>query len=537
MYSSDFVLRYYTRIKVIHDNSWYIVSITFYGGIGEVGGNKFFLKDGDTTVSLDFGMQMGKANQVWSEFQQPRRSNMLADLFEFELLPQVPGIYRTDFTKHMQWKDDWKVPDYLDAVVLSHAHVDHSEYLVYMRPSIPVYCSPESKLIMQGFDEMGTKEYMGTKDSFITYKNKKGNLSYTSGSSKRTKTPREFVMFENHKKFKIGSIEFEPIHIDHSLPGTYAFLIYTSSGIIAYTADIRFHGSHPERSNDFVKSAASAGVDLILCEGTRLKPDDKTRLASTESDVERLVSQRFDACKSLAVCTYPPRDLDRFMSFYNAAKTSGRKLAIDMRQAYTLQLFDNDPMCHGMYPSVDDETLSIFIPRRNSGIIGRTNPSRLDYDLMIRNYPIWARDIVKMDNAINYISMVDDHKSYALYVTDYSLNNLIDVKPQEGATYIRSQTEPFNEEMAQDHLKVKRWLVHFNLIKPDPQRSGFWDKKYSGVWDPIHVSGHGNSEQISKMVADIVPKKLIPIHTEVPELFGPLHDDVIQVKLGETYEF
>lgn len=531
-----------------------MVSITFYGGVGEVGGNKIFIKDGDTRISLDFGMQMGKANGIWSEFQQPRRLNAIGDLFEFDLLPQVSGIYRKDYTKHMMWKDDWLEPDSLDAVVLSHAHIDHCEYIRYLRPSIPVYCSPESKLIMQGFDVMSSAEYLESKESFVMYENQKGGLGYTSASSKeRVPTFRTFVPIENHKKFKIGSMEFEPIHIDHSLPGTYAFLIHTSSGTIGYTADIRFHGSHPERSLDFVKTAKAAGVDLLLCEGTRLQKDGKPRLADTESMVQELVTKRLQECSGLAVCGYPLRDLDRFMSFYNAIKNTDRRIAIDMRQAYTLGLFDQDPACKGMYPPPDDENLAIFIPRKKSGLVGRTdnpnlhklvirdyNPSTHDiqkddfrddvHNLMLRDYDLWARDMVDKTNAVNFQTLQGQQNSFALFLTDFALVNLVDVRPVDGSTYIRSQTEPFNEEMALDHRKVKRWLVHFGLIPSAPNPEDI------GVWDPIHVSGHGDSAQLASMVSEIAPKRLIPIHTETAELFEELHDSVSHVGLGHTFE-
>ncbi len=506
-----------------------MVSISFYGGVGEVGGNKIFVKDGDTTVSLDFGMQMGKVNSIWSEFQQPRKHSLLMDLFEFDLLPPLPGLYRKDYTEHMQWKEDWKNPDALDAVILSHAHVDHCDYIAYLRPSIPVYCSPESKLIMEGFDAMSSTEYLTSKESFKTYENTKGGLSYTHKSQKnQVKIQRELQMIENHKKFKIGPMEFEPIHIDHSLPGTYGFLIYTSAGTIAYTADIRFHGSHPEWSRDFVKTAAARGVDLMLCEGTRLKKEDgKKRLAETESQVRQLVTERIDACSNLTVCGYPPRDLDRFMSFYSAVKDSDRKLAIDIRQAYTLKLFSEDPHCRGMYPGIDDDHIDIFIPKKSSGIIGRED--EFDYPLMLQDYGTWARDIVQLSNAVNYSSMAGQHSSYALYLSDYTLSNLIDIRPGPGSTYIRSLTEPFNEEMASDHKKVKRWLVHFGLIKPH--------KKEVGRWNPIHVSGHGDHAQITDMVQQISPKRLIPIHTEYSHLFEEIHDSVEQVPLGQTFEW
>ena len=64
-------------------------SITFYGGVHEIGGNKFLVEDRGTKIFLDFGMQMGKANQYFSEFVNPRTCNCMGDLFEFELLPKL----------------------------------------------------------------------------------------------------------------------------------------------------------------------------------------------------------------------------------------------------------------------------------------------------------------------------------------------------------------------------------------------------------------------------------------------------------------
>ena len=74
--------------------------ITFYGGIHEIGGNKFLIEDKGTKIFLDFGMQMGKANQYFAEFVNPRTCNGMGDLFEFGLLPKLKGLYRKDYAKH-----------------------------------------------------------------------------------------------------------------------------------------------------------------------------------------------------------------------------------------------------------------------------------------------------------------------------------------------------------------------------------------------------------------------------------------------------
>jgi ribonuclease J len=98
--------------------------ITFYGGVHEIGGNKFLVEDKGTRVFLDFGMQMGKVNDYFSEILKPRALNGMGDLFEFGLLPRLNGLYRQDFASHMGF--DGHEETAFDAVVLTHAHVDHA---------------------------------------------------------------------------------------------------------------------------------------------------------------------------------------------------------------------------------------------------------------------------------------------------------------------------------------------------------------------------------------------------------------------------
>lgn len=49
--------------------------IIFYGGIHEIGGNKFLVADKGTRIFLDFGMQLSKVNLYFAEFVNPRTCN------------------------------------------------------------------------------------------------------------------------------------------------------------------------------------------------------------------------------------------------------------------------------------------------------------------------------------------------------------------------------------------------------------------------------------------------------------------------------
>lgn len=338
--------------------------ITFYGGVHEIGGNKFLIEDKGTKIFLDFGMQMGKVNQYFAEFVNPRICNGMGDLFEFGLLPKLKGLYRKDYAKHMEF--DGNEDNDIDAIILSHAHVDHVAYLHYIRPDIPVFCSEATKLIMQAFQDTGSSEdYIIFKENFQIKKNKNGDFSKSRGDD--IKYPRNIKIFDNLKNFKIDTIEVNTIPIDHSLPGVCGFIFHTSKGSIGYTADVRYHGRRSMDPQKFVENCHESDIDLLLCEGTRVQEN----FSETEMDVEKDVTTIVNNTKNLVVCTYPTRDLDRLLSFYNAAVNSGRDLVIDLKQAYILKLFEESQFSGQGYPKPTDKKIKIYITKKRWGLIDK----------------------------------------------------------------------------------------------------------------------------------------------------------------------
>jgi ribonuclease J len=66
-----------------------VTTLTFYGGVNEIGGNKILLQDGDTRIFLDFGMSFAMKKQFYSPpFLSPKSEKSLQEL---GILPQVSG--------------------------------------------------------------------------------------------------------------------------------------------------------------------------------------------------------------------------------------------------------------------------------------------------------------------------------------------------------------------------------------------------------------------------------------------------------------
>ena len=63
------------------------MKLTFYGGVGEIGGNKVLLEDDKGKLFLDFGYPYSKYRDFYEEYLKPRPVAGLLDMLVMGLLP------------------------------------------------------------------------------------------------------------------------------------------------------------------------------------------------------------------------------------------------------------------------------------------------------------------------------------------------------------------------------------------------------------------------------------------------------------------
>ena len=469
-----------------------MVKLVFYGGVEEIGGNKILLEDKGTKIFLDFGMSFTRRGLYFEEFLMPRSANGIGDFLELKLVPNISGVYRDDLLEHLGRKAE--DPE-IAAVVLSHAHADHANYISFLHKDIPIYCGETCKYILEAVGEQSQRTI---ENEVIKYKQRPVfKCDYRKPPIQRT-----FHTFRTGDKFYIDSIEIEPIHVDHSVPGAYGFIIHTSEGAVIYTGDLRTHGLHADMTTDFTEAAKEIKPIAMITEGTRI---DIEQTHESEQNVYNDSKEEIATCKDLAIVDFNFKDVDRFTTFYKIAKDLGKKLVISFKHACFLERYHKDKILRT--PNSTDEHILLLKPKRLTGTYIDDDYS--DYYIRKRlNYPniVTAEDIRK------------NPTQYMVILNFWYLNMLVDLKPKNGV-YIHSLSEPFNEEMEISYERMHNWLKHFDLR-----------------FVQSHCSGHICGPDLKELIETINPRELYPIHTEHPDMFRKLGMNTRMVKEGKMYK-
>jgi len=479
-------------------------TLTFYGGVNEIGGNKILFEAEGTKLFLDFGMSFKVANTYFAEFLQPRKCTALADFFELGLLPEIKGIYREDYLKHM---DRPKEERSVDAVLLTHAHADHAQYIHFLRTDIPIYCTKATKIILQAVEETGSNPFsdlITACDAFTFYETKKGTPGRVTRRNTDFVHERTFHVMEPEDKVTIGSLEFEMVPVDHSLPGACGYIIYSDEGNLVYTGDIRFHGSNQALSKKFVEKAKAAEPKWLLSEGTRIDSTEKDSEVGVKQELTRLIA---DKAKGLVFVEHPIRDLDRVNTIFEAAKTNNREFAVTLKLAHLIEAL-------GALCPFSLSDVKILVPKKSWGLISKEG---IDAKLVEQDYATWEREYINRENSITCKELQKNPEHYVVSMNLWEINQLTDIQP-ESATWIKSSCEPFSEEMELDEERKRNWLEHFGI------------KEYFS-----HASGHASGVELKAIIKEINPDRIYPVHTEHAEMFKDFFKNVEIVNTGKKY--
>jgi len=386
-----------------------LIELSFYGGVGEIGGNKIRVTSGESQIFLDFGKNFAREKEYFEEpFLSPRGLNHLINL---GILPDLPGIY----------KGDESAPP-PDAVVLSHAHTDHYDPIRFLRDEIPIMGSGMTlNLIL-------AREYCGQTQAGESI------ARFTKGNGKQCCKRFDEI---SSKSIKVGNFEIAQHPVDHSIPGACGTILDDGETRVVYSGDIRFHGPRAKDSMDFLHIASSMEPDVLIVEGTGMQGSRMTR----ENDVHAKAKEVVDHTAGVVMAGYPVFDFDRMSTFASIAEETGRKLAISMKQAFALLHLESE----GIHLPFDLGNLAVFERCKKVRYAHEDEVAGVYSDILT------AEDVNKRQEEM------------IVTFTLFDMNESIEIDPKPGSAYILSSSEPFSEEMWISYDRLRNWLEYLGI--------------------------------------------------------------------------
>jgi len=270
------------------------MNLVIHSGTHGIGGNCVEIQSGDKRIIIDIGIPLERDGE---SFDFKKYKHMTGpELVEKKKMPDVKGLY--------EWDKDSKP---VDAILISHAHLDHYGYMPFVNPDIPIFMST------------GCKELMDIKHYF-------GQSNYD---------PQKAIIKKPWEHFNdIAGFTICPYLVDHSAADAFAYLIEADGKKVFYSGDFRGHGKKSILYENILKHPPE-NIDSLILEGTTIDRDNNEEKRSEQEVEEELVSI-FKNKKQLVIFSCSHQDIDRLTVLYNACLRAGRTMVILPYTAYIL---------------------------------------------------------------------------------------------------------------------------------------------------------------------------------------------------------
>ena len=310
-------------------------------------------------------------------------------------------------------------------------------------------------------------------------------------------TPTKGWNYQSEQSFNIGHFSVTPFLVDHSAYDAYALKIESGGKSIFYSGDFRAHGRKAVLFERLLNNPPK-NIDVLLMEGSSIGRIGDGQQFSKESEIEEQLVKILFATEGLALVHTSAQNIDRIVSIMRASKKTGRKLVIDLYTAAVMEATGNQNIPQSDWPEV-----ALFIPQSQRIKIKENTW----FDLLKHH----------STNRIYIEHLQEAPRKSTLLFRPLHKADLERGKCLAGASYIYSQWEGYWERGDNDMLKL--WLDRHGI----PKHS-------------IHTSGHASTTDLKKFVAAINPRKVVPIHSFMPERYPELFPSVEAHDDGEWWE-
>ncbi|MBU1864554.1 MAG: MBL fold metallo-hydrolase [Candidatus Omnitrophica bacterium] len=267
------------------------MNLTIHRGTQEIGGSCVELRTNNTRLLIDFGIPLVTPQKHSFDIKLLNHKS-IEDLRKSKILPDIQGLYKNDQKG-------------IDAILLSHSHLDHYGFLKYVNPDIPIYLSE------------GAKQLIDVSDIFIPFK--AGGLNVTVMHKKR--------------KLTIGDFVITPHLVDHSAFDALAFLIEADGKRVFYSGDFRGHGRKGVLFERMTEHPPE-DIDCLIMEGSMLGRS-KQRYEN-ENEVQKRIEEILKVSDTITFLFASSQNIDRIVSAYKACRRTHSIFVIDIYTAFIL---------------------------------------------------------------------------------------------------------------------------------------------------------------------------------------------------------
>ena len=267
------------------------MKIITYRGTHEIGGSCVELQTANSRILIDFGIPLVTGNKERFDIKSIE-GKTAEELIQLNILPDIKGLY-----KHQEKA--------VDAILISHSHLDHYGFMEYVNQDISIYMS------------RGAKELIDITNIFVT---KRPSLI-------------DPLLIKHMRPFQIKDFKITPYLVDHSAFDALAFLVEAEGKKVFYSGDFRGHGRKSILFDRMLKGPPQA-PDCLLMEGSMIGRKDW--IYRDEISVQARIEKILQENKNITFLFTSSQNIDRLVSAYKACLKTDSIFVIDIYTAFVL---------------------------------------------------------------------------------------------------------------------------------------------------------------------------------------------------------
>ncbi|HVA92850.1 MAG TPA: MBL fold metallo-hydrolase [Chloroflexota bacterium] len=461
-----------------------MTTITVLAGARTIGGTQVVVEEHGARLLFDCGIAYDPAGNPFAQVQR-RRGRVLSDLLTLGLAPFMPGLYAPEFMPDPAASPPAALPpsDGPLAVALSHSHLDHTHLMGFVDPAVPVYASDAAARIVPVLADLG----------------------YSLGPLRN----QPLQALAPDEPLAVGSLRAHLLPVDHDVCGARGMLIETGDGVIAYSGDLRLHGSHPDYTHTFAQAVRAAGARLLIIEGTRLRPPaeaapdsapQEERRERSEAEVAPAVAEALlQAPDQLGIILLTPENGERVETLARAMAAIGRTLVLDPDAlAFVVAALGR--------PIAGEFAVYLPGPLAAARARGEALPASIERAIAAAPRLLTAQEI-----AAN-----PDRFLLRLNFADFA--DLIDLLPKPGGLLFLANGTP---------------LGPFDPAWPQME---WWARRHGMSTVDVASTGHARPEDLTAIALESGAPTVMVIHSVYPELFAAPGARILLPEQGRRYE-